>query len=73
MNENPLYTSNLRYLSAALAALDKIDEAQAVATQLLRQEPEFRISTYSRTRQPFRNPDISARYLDHLTKAGLPV
>jgi adenylate cyclase len=73
MNENPLYTSNLRYLSAALAALDKIDEAQAVATQLLRQEPEFRISTYSRTRQPFRHPDISARYLDHLTKAGLPV
>ena len=71
MNENPLYTSNLRYLSAALAALDKIDEAQAVAAQLLRQEPEFRISTYSRTRQPFRHPEISARVLGSSNKGRI--
>jgi adenylate cyclase len=71
-SENPLYTSNLRYLSAALAALGRIEEAREVAIGLLRQEPDFRLSTYSRTRQPFRDAALSARYIGHLGKAGLP-
>lgn len=71
-NENPLYTSNLRYLAAALAALDHIEEARGVAARLIGQEPDFRLEAYGRMRQPFRDPDVGARYIDHLRKAGLP-
>jgi len=72
-SENPLYTSNLRYLSAALAALGRLDEARGIAARLIGQEPGFRLSTYNQLRQPFRDRDIAARYVEHLGKAGLPV
>lgn len=71
-SENPLYTANARILSAALAALDRGEEAREVAAGLMRQEPDFRLTRYMQTRQPFRDPDIKARYLEHLRKAGLP-
>jgi adenylate cyclase len=72
MNENPLYTSNLRYLSAALVALDRVDEARALAMNLMRQEPNFRVGAYGKTRQPFRDPELGGKYLEHLRRAGLP-
>jgi adenylate cyclase len=70
--ENPRYTANLRYLTAALVALDRLDEAQEVAASLLRCEPGFSISRFEKSLQPFRDPDIKARYLQHLRGAGLP-
>jgi len=71
-SENALYTSNMRYLAAALAALDRTEEARKVAANLLTQEPNFRLSVYRQTRQPFRDPEMTTRYLKHLSDAGLP-
>jgi adenylate cyclase len=72
VSENPLYTANLRYLAAALAALDRLDEARDVAATIQQREPQFRLSTFERTLQPFRDPEISSRYMQHLRKSGLP-
>lgn len=72
VNENPLYTSNLRYLTASLAALGRVNEAREMGLRLLRQEPEFRLGAYGRTRQPFRDPVIATRFMEHLAEAGLP-
>jgi adenylate cyclase len=70
--ENPRYTANLRYLTAALSALDRLDEARDVAASLLRCDPNFSLSGFERTLQPFRVPDIGVRYVQHLRRAGLP-
>jgi adenylate cyclase len=71
-HENPRYTANLRYLAAGLAALGRLQEARAVAEKLLQLQPDFRLSEFERTLQPFRVPEIRDRYIDHLKKAGLP-
>jgi adenylate cyclase len=70
-NENPAYTSNLRYLIAALAALDRCDDARQVATELLRREPHFRLREWER-RQPIRDASIKAKHIERLARAGLP-
>lgn len=70
--ESPSYTSNLRILAASLARLGEIDEARSVAVELLRYEPEFRVGTFERARQPFRLPDVAAPYIEGLRRAGLP-
>jgi adenylate cyclase len=72
LSENPNYTANLRILSAALAGLGRLDEAAATAGRLTALEPEFGIAEYARSLQPFRDPDIAAKYLAHLRAAGLP-
>jgi len=69
--ENPRFTANLRYLAAALAALDRLDEAREAAANLMKLEPNFRLGVYERTRQPFRQPEMSAKHMEHLRKAGL--
>jgi adenylate cyclase len=71
-SENPQYTANLRYLTAALAALDRLDEAREMAASLMQREPDFRLGAFARTLQPFRDTELSARYLQHLRKSGLP-
>jgi adenylate cyclase len=71
-SENPAYTANLRYLIAAVAALGRVGEAQELARELLRLEPDFRLAEWEQTRQPFRNAESKAKYIDALTKAGLP-
>ena len=71
-SENPLYTANLRYLAAALAALDRLAEAQEVSTKIKQREPQFRLNTFEHTLQPFRDPEMSSRYMQHLRKSGLP-
>jgi adenylate cyclase len=71
-SENSYYTSNMRYLAAALAAHGKLDEARTIAKRLIQHEPDFRLSGYRQTRQPFRDTTIGARYLEHLKVAGLP-
>ena len=70
--ENPRFTANYRYLAAALAALGRIDEAREEAANLIKLEPNFRLSVYERSRQPFRRPEMGARHMEHLRRAGLP-
>jgi len=70
-SENPLYTANHRVLAASLVALSRLDEARSVAASLMKLEPNFRLSLWARTRQPFRNPDVGARYVERLQQAGL--
>jgi adenylate cyclase len=71
-NENPFYTANHKILAAALVGLGRLEEARAVAAQLMHLEPDFRIGVWGRTRLPFRDREISAKYMQHLRTAGLP-
>ncbi|WP_178130688.1 BTAD domain-containing putative transcriptional regulator [Reyranella sp. CPCC 100927] len=70
--ESPLFASNLRMLAAALAAVDRLNEAREIAAALLTLEPNFSLDTYEQTRQPFRQPEIKTRLIAHLRTAGLP-
>ncbi len=70
--ECPLFTATLRILAASLAAHGKLDEARAVAAEMLRLEPEFRMSVWERTRQPFRDENVKRTYAERLRQAGLP-
>lgn len=72
LEENGLYTANHRILIAGLVGLGQLEEAREVAAKLLQIEPDFRLKTYERTRQPFRHPEIKERYMQHLRTAGLP-
>jgi class 3 adenylate cyclase/tetratricopeptide (TPR) repeat protein len=72
LSENAMYSANLRYLAAALVALDRLDEAREVGADLVRLEPEFRLGVWGRTLQPFRDPEFSAQHIERLRKAGLP-
>jgi adenylate cyclase len=71
-SENPFYTANLRILTASLVALDRMGEMGTVTADLMRLQPEFSIAKYEQELQPFRDPGIKARYLDHLRASGLP-
>jgi hypothetical protein len=71
-DENPGYTANLRYLVAAHVRLGSRAEARDIAGDLMRLEPEFRLATFARRRQPFRQPETGAAYLEGLRAAGLP-
>jgi hypothetical protein len=71
-DENPGYTANLRYLIAALVHSSRLAEARAVARDLMRLEPQFRLATFARRRQPFTQPETGAAYLEGLRAAGLP-
>jgi adenylate cyclase len=70
--ENGLYTANHRVLIAGLVGLGQLEEAHEVAARMIQIEPEFRLKTYERTRQPFRHAQIKERYMQHLRTAGLP-
>jgi adenylate cyclase len=72
INENPTYTATHRLFAAALVAAGNVSEAAQVAAAMIRLEPDFRLSTYANTRQPFRAPELRNRLLDHLQKAGFP-
>jgi tetratricopeptide (TPR) repeat protein len=66
---NPNFTPGYRILAAALAHLDRIDEARAVAQRLLALMPEFNTEI---EKFVFRHPGQLAMYLDGMRKAGLP-
>ena len=70
INENPTYTATHRLFAASLVALGRTTEAHQVVGALLRLEPDFTLEAYARTRQPFREPKLRERFLDHLRKAG---
>jgi adenylate cyclase len=71
-NENPNFSANLRFLAAALSALGKREQAEAVVANLLRLEPDFRLSAYERGLQPFTHPTLRERFLSDLRAAGVP-
>lgn len=70
--ENPSYMSTLKILTASLSALHRMDEAKQTAAQLLALDPDFSLSEFERTLQPFRKIEIKTRYIKHLGHAGLP-
>jgi adenylate cyclase len=71
-NENPNFSANLRFLAAALSALGKREQAEAVVANLVRLEPDFRLSAYERGLQPFTHPTLRERFLGDLRAAGVP-
>jgi adenylate cyclase len=71
-HENPNFSANLRFLAAALGALGRREQAEAVVTDLLRLEPGFRLSAYARGLQPFTDPVLRERFLSDLRAAGVP-
>ena len=71
VDENPTFTSNLRYLAASLAASGKLQEARAVGRALLARQPDFNLQAY-RARIPFKDDALRALHLNHLRLAGIP-
>jgi adenylate cyclase len=72
MNENPIYTATHRLFAASLVAAGNQAEAREIANAMLRLEPDFRLTNYAVTRQPFRVPELRDRLMDHLRAAGFP-
>jgi adenylate cyclase len=70
--ETPRFTSNLRVLIAALSGAGQESDARHAAARLMAIEPEFTLADYARTRMPYRDPAIRARFLRDLRAAGLP-
>ncbi len=70
--ETPRFTSNLRVMIAALSAAGQESEARHAAQRLLAIEPGFSLAEYERSRMPYRDPRIRARFLADLRAAGLP-
>jgi adenylate cyclase len=70
--EMPNFTATLRVYAAALAAAGRAEQARDIAARLMAVEPAFTISNYARTRLPFRDERIRARYITDLHAAGLP-
>jgi adenylate cyclase len=70
--ENPMFTANLRLLAAALAGLGRLGEASRIVAAIIEQEPDFSLSRYQETRQPFQAAEIANRFMSHLRAAGLP-
>ena len=71
LREHPSYASAYRQRAAALAALDRLDEARSDMATLLQLVPGLTISQV-RIRVPVRAPEAMERWLDALRKAGLP-
>jgi TolB-like protein/Tfp pilus assembly protein PilF len=71
MAENPDWTSNLRWLAAALAAAGRRGEAREVAQALKARDPTLTLSKYGVTQNPFRDKPQRDLHLEHLRRAGL--
>jgi adenylate cyclase len=72
MSENPNWTSNLRYLAAALAASNRQIEARETTEVLKALDSTLTLSKYGITGNPFRDPCQRNLHLEHLRHAGLP-
>lgn len=68
---NPSYGSNLRFLTASLVALERMDEARATAGALMQVQPSFRLASYAPT-CPFSAPQARDLFISRLRDAGLP-
>jgi TolB-like protein len=69
--ENPRFRATHRTLASALAHLGRTDEAHTVAAELLRLEPDFRVSSFV-SWYPLRRPADLERLAEGLRLAGLP-
>jgi class 3 adenylate cyclase/TolB-like protein len=72
LQDSPCFTSAHRILMAALVAVDKIEEARAVARQMMACEPVFRISKYKLDRAPFVDPSLREQLFSRMKTAGVP-
>jgi adenylate cyclase len=72
LRDSPGFTSAHRILMASLAGLGQLDEARAVAADMMRCEPEFRLSTYARDRAPFVDPQLREQLFTRMRAAGVP-
>ena len=70
LQTNPRFSPPYWMRAAALASLDRIDEAEVVAQQLLKVQPEFTIGSI--TSAPFANREILAAIGNALRRVGLP-
>jgi len=61
-----------RLLCAVYAHLGALDDARATGTDFLHDNPEFSIENWART-EPYNDPNELHRYVDGLSKAGLPI
>lgn len=68
LDYHPLHPVALRYMAAALAHMNRVDEARAVAQQLVTVQPN---STISRAARMYAG-DRNKLYIDGLRKAGVP-
>lgn len=71
MAANPLFSANLRFLAASLAARGRIREAGAVARSLLALQPNFSVKRFA-ARYAYRDAGRNAVLAKHLRLAGLP-
>jgi len=77
LRERPNNVTALRYRSAALALLGRLDEARRTVDQLLAQVPEITVARCRRhveveMKNPFRRPGVVEAYYRGLRLAGLP-
>ncbi len=69
--ENPVYTANLRFLAASLAANGQFDDARSVGESLCRLEPHFQVRKFLET-YALQDEQFQPRLREHLLAAGLP-
>jgi adenylate cyclase len=70
--DSPGFTSAHRILIAALHAQGHAEEARTVAGDMIRREPNFRLSHYARERQPFADEALAGQLMDALGATGIP-
>jgi tetratricopeptide (TPR) repeat protein len=68
----PNFIGNLRILIAALVAVGRIDEARATGAQLLKVDPQFRVTAFCAS-YPLKRDDDRRALEAHLSRASLPV
>jgi adenylate cyclase len=69
--QNPRFRAGLRVLAASLVALGRSQEAEAVARDLLTEQPSFRVSAYA-PHCPWQDTQVRETFLKRLVEAGLP-
>ena len=69
--QHPQTTGNLRTLAASLVALNRRSEAQEVAATLLKHDPRFNLTEYSR-QCPWSGTEVRRLFIERLRLAGLP-
>lgn len=59
-----------RHLVATLVCLDRLETAQGVVREMLKQQPDYRLAVEALT--PYRDPAVLDSFIGHLRRAGLP-
>ena len=68
---NPTHVLPQAFLAAVYSDLDRIDEAKAAASEVMRLDPKFTASRHMRS-HTLHNPARDARFVDLMQRAGLP-